>query len=168
MSKAKDIVDKAKSELIQLVIGQVYKIDGIIHYHSDEAEASYVSSDDTDMYITIDVLVDEPYLDVDDDMYERQRVEYIGVNNGGELIVETEANPILAKYLSVYDLMAISDGLDKVLEKILNNNGLNDKFVHRVANHCYYDFDSLKECESCSRKGKCWDETIKLLKEESV
>jgi len=46
--------------------------------------------------------------------------------------------------------------------------GLNDKFVNRVANHCYYDFDSLKECESCSRKGKCWEETIKLLKEESV
>lgn len=43
-----------------------------------------------------------------------------------------------------------------------------EQFVHRVANHCYYDFDSLKECESCSRKGKCWGETIKLLKEESA
>ena len=70
-------------------------------------------------------------------------------------------------YMSEHPTAVIED--EDAVHRIVTDTikGLNDKFVHRVANHCYYDFGSLKECESCSRKGKCWDETIKLLKDES-
>lgn len=39
-------------------------------------------------------------------------------------------------------------------------------FVRRLANYCYYDFDSLEDCETCHRKDKCWKETRKLVEKE--
>lgn len=41
-----------------------------------------------------------------------------------------------------------------------------EKFTQRLANYCYYDFDSLEDCRNCPRKEKCWRETIELLQKE--
>jgi hypothetical protein len=43
---------------------------------------------------------------------------------------------------------------------------ISEKFIYRLSNHCYYDFDSVSDCANCHQKEKCWNETTELLKEE--
>lgn len=39
-------------------------------------------------------------------------------------------------------------------------------FSQRLADHCYYDFDSMQDCKECARKDKCWNEVIDSMKAE--
>ena len=119
MSKARDIFDKAKADLISHIKYETEQISLIV---SGGGDNSHTEEEDWMYNPSVMVYVDNSYLDVEDTITESRKVVEIEVGNGRVQIITEEGDDIDAKYLSVEELYAIADCLEKSYFSLVKNN----------------------------------------------
>lgn len=119
MSKARDIFDKAKADLISHIKYETEQISLIV---SGGGDNSHTEEEDWMYNPSVMVDVDNSYLDVEDTITESRKVVEIEVGNGRVQIITEEGDDIDAKYLSVEELYAIADCLEKSYFSLVKNN----------------------------------------------
>ena len=120
MSKAKDIISKAKAELVGFIKYETELISRIYNIYTDE-EGAYTEEEDWPWSPSVEVPVDNSYLDVYDDCTERRRVIGIYIDEDGKPYVTTEEeDEIFCENLSVEELGAICDCLEESYAKAIN------------------------------------------------
>lgn len=113
MSKAKDIISRAKAELVGFIKYETELISRIYNaIHTDEGGA-YTEEEDWPWSPSIEVPVDNSYIDVYDDCTEQRKVIGIYIDEDGKPYVTTEeGDEIFCENLSVEELGKICDCLE--------------------------------------------------------
>lgn len=119
MSRTSDIISKAKADIIGFIKHETELISKIYGNDPDE-DGIFTESGDWPYSPMIQVPVDNSYLDVEDDIYERRAIERVYVQDDGKVIVETEeGDEIYCENLSVEEIATIADCLEKVYTDII-------------------------------------------------
>lgn len=108
-----NIIQNAKKELTTLIrknVISLYKKFGLPK--PEENEPYVIEAENLLRPVSIDVEVDNSYLDVEDTCYERQAVSSIMMDADGVITVSTENDEFFLENLSVEELSAISDALE--------------------------------------------------------
>lgn len=116
--KAHKLAKKFKSELIEFII---YELDltSNIFKHDEDEDGVFVDGDELAWCPSIDVNVDNSYLDVYDDVTERRKVTMISCGEGKPFIHTEEGDEIYLENLCCEDLIAIADAVEDTYNNII-------------------------------------------------
>ena len=113
MTKAETIVAKAKKELVDFICFEAPLLYKKFDWgEPDEDEDYVISTDYLCRSIYINVEVDNSYLDIEDNCYERREVAEIIVSREGEVWVNTEVNDYTIDEISVEELADVAEVLE--------------------------------------------------------
>ena len=113
MSYAKDLIEKARKEIILHIQYKVRLINLAVNAHHDADEEPYTSEEDWSYNPPVEVETDNTYLDVEDCTSETRAVVKVSIF-GPHIIVETEeGDEINGENIGIEDLAGISDCLDE-------------------------------------------------------
>ena len=115
--KAHQLAKKFKSELIDFIKYEVGLISNILKHDEDE-EGVFVDGDELAWKPTIDVSVDNSYLDVYDDVTERREITKVSCGEGKPFINTEEGDEIYLENLSCDDLITIADAVEDTYSNI--------------------------------------------------
>ena len=90
MSYAKDIIKKARKNIIDHIHYEVGLIDLAVNTHHDADEEPYTSEEDWSYSPSVSILVDNSYLDIEDDTYESRKVVKVSVEDNERVVIEVE------------------------------------------------------------------------------
>lgn len=113
MTKAEMIVAKAKKELVDFICYEAPLLYKKLDWEEpDEGDDYSISTDYLCRDIHINVEVDNSYLDIEDNCYERREVSEIVVSRDGEVWVNTELNDYTIDEISVEELADVAETLE--------------------------------------------------------
>lgn len=118
MSKARDIVDVARKELVNHIKYETELISSIV---SGGADNSRTEEEEWPYSPKVEVYVDESYLDVEDTIKEKRNVVAIEVGNGRVQIFTEEGDELKAEDLTTDELCEIAECLEKTYKSLTNN-----------------------------------------------
>lgn len=122
MSKAQDILFKAKVEIISHIRYEINQIHSLVHKDNDD-ELPYTSEEDWPFSPAIRVVVDNSYLDVEETTYETRKVVTLSIEDDENIIVEDEnGSEHKIKNLTIEELAFIADTLETSYFKLIKNN----------------------------------------------
>lgn len=111
MSYAKDLIEKARKEIILHIQYKVRLINLAVDAY-DADEEPYTSEEDWSYNPPVEVETDNSYLDVEDYTSEKRKVVKVSIF-GSHIIAETEeGDEINGENIGIEDLAGISDCLD--------------------------------------------------------
>lgn len=122
MSKAQDILFKAKVEIISHIRYEINQIHSLVHKDYDD-ELPYTSEEDWPCSPAIRVVVDNSYLDVEETTYETRKVVTLSIEDDENITAEDEnGNEHKLKNLTIEELAFIADTLETSYFKLIKNN----------------------------------------------
>lgn len=119
MTYAKNIIKRAKANIIDHIRFEVSLIDLIVNKHETADEEPYTSEEDWPYSPSVEVDVDNSYLDVEENITESRKVVRITTEGDKEIFIETEeGDELYGKDLSITELSAISDCVDRAYDTL--------------------------------------------------
>lgn len=118
MTKARDIIERAKKELVDFICYEVpllYKKFG--WYEPEEEEDYIINGGDLCHSVTIKVETDNSYLDVNERTFEDVEVAEIVVSNDGEVLIGSEEDEFTINDITLDELAKIADALEQTYNK---------------------------------------------------
>lgn len=88
--KATDILKRAKKAIIDHIKYETMLIDTAVNNHESAEEPAYASEEDWSYSPSVSILVDNSYLDIEDDTYESRKVVKVSVEDNERVVIEVE------------------------------------------------------------------------------
>lgn len=121
MSYAQDIIKRAKKNIIGHIRYEVSLIDTAVNNHETAEEPYYTSEEDWPYSPSVSVLVDNSYLDIEDDTYESRKVVKVSVEDNERVVIEVEDGiEINPSTLDVEELADICSCLEISYKKLIS------------------------------------------------
>ena len=89
--KATDILKRAKKAIIDHIKYETMLIDTAVNNHESAEEPAYTSEEDWSYSPSVSVLVDNSYLDIEDDTYESRKVVKVSVEDNEKVVIKCAA-----------------------------------------------------------------------------
>jgi hypothetical protein len=118
MTYAKNIIKRAKANIIDHIRFEVSLIDLIVNKHETADEEPYTSEEDWPYSPSVEVDVDNSYLDVEDCTSETRAVVKVSSFGKGIIVETDEGDELCGETIDIDDLAAISDCLDMAYKKL--------------------------------------------------
>ena len=112
MSYAKDIIKRARKNIIDHIHYEIGLIDLAVNAHHDADEEPYTSEEDWLYNPVVEVATDNTYLDVEDYTSETRKVVKISTFGQGIIAETEEGDEICGENIDIDYLVGISDCLD--------------------------------------------------------
>lgn len=118
--KATDILKRAKKAIIDHIKYETMLIDTAVNCHETADEPAYTSEEDWPYSPSVSVLVDNSYLDIEDDIYESRKVVKVSVEDNERVVIEVEDGiEINPSTLDAEELVDICNCLETSYKKLI-------------------------------------------------
>ena len=114
--KAHQLAKKFKTELIEFINYEVGLISKALKHDEEDI---YVDGSELAWHPSIDVNVDNSYLDIYDETYERREVSLISNGDGKPFVETEEGDEIYLENLGCEDLITIADAVEDTYNNII-------------------------------------------------